>query len=193
MTETTNIHGTDEGNLTEVLPVGVTYFIRAGDAIKIGFASNFKRRLGSLQTAQEKPLEVLAVISAGDVGELEAHQRFAHLRLSGEWFRADKELLQFIEYAKLKFGEAVEHKPAPKRKAAPAAPKQLTDVEKLRSLAIRHGHSTPIGSRYRLLAEMIERLPSYQRPAWATHEMQTLPYKINQTTAKLAELMAGAN
>lgn len=99
--------------------LGFTYFIRAGDAIKIGSAINFKRRLGSLQTSHEKSLDVLAVFSASAVDEYSTHLRFVHLRIRGEWFRADKELLQFIDYAKIKFGEAVAHEKPPKQMPAP--------------------------------------------------------------------------
>jgi len=113
-----NTQGTYKDSVTVALP-GFVYFIRAGEANLDGFAENFKRRLGSLQTGQERLLQVLAVISAADIGELETHQRFAHLRIRGEWFRADKELLQFIDYAKIKFGEAVAHEKPPKQVPAP--------------------------------------------------------------------------
>lgn len=60
---------------------GITYFIRVGDTVKIGFASNLKRRLGSLQTSHSEEMEVLAAISAADVDEYATHQKFAHLRI----------------------------------------------------------------------------------------------------------------
>lgn len=163
---------------------GITYFIRAGDAIKIGFASNLKDRLGSLQTSHPDELEVLAAISAVHVDEYAAHQKFAHLRIRGEWFRADKDLLQFIEYAKLKFGEAAPHKPAPRRKPAPKAPKQMTEVQKLRSLASKHGADSPIGHRCSNLAAMI---PHYENATDAERRL-ALAASMSRTMSEIERL-----
>lgn len=77
--------------------IGFTYFIRVGASIKIGAATNFKRRLEALQVAHVKPLEVLLVVPAAMADEYAVHQLFAHLRTRGEWFRADRELLNFID------------------------------------------------------------------------------------------------
>lgn len=77
--------------------IGFTYFIRVGRSIKIGAATNFKHRLQALQTAHVKPLKVLAVVPASMADEYAVHQLFAHLRTRGEWFRADRELLIFID------------------------------------------------------------------------------------------------
>jgi hypothetical protein len=96
------------------VPAGVTYFIRVGDAIKIGSASNFNRRMHALQTAHEKPIEVLAVIPASLADEYKTHQLFSRLRIRGEWFRADEELLYFIEGLKMELANI----PEPKADAA---------------------------------------------------------------------------
>jgi hypothetical protein len=89
---------------------GVVYFVRSGDSIKIGHATNFKDRLRTLQTGNENPLEVLAAVAG--LNEYEIHQRFAHLRTRGEWFKAEPELLEFI--VKLKM-EAPEPKKGPRK------------------------------------------------------------------------------
>ena len=81
------------------VPAGVVYFVRSGDSIKIGSASDFKRRSSSLQTASPEPLNVLAIVPGLD--EYKIHQRFAHLRIRGEWFRAEPELLEFIQLVKV--------------------------------------------------------------------------------------------
>lgn len=90
-----NEAGNSQDNRAKAVPV--TYFVRAGDAIKIGSANDFKSRLRALQTAREAPLEVLAVVPSSAADEFQTHQRFAHLRLKGEWFKAAPELLSFIE------------------------------------------------------------------------------------------------
>lgn len=90
---------------------GFTYFIRVGNSIKIGSSGKFEQRLKALQIAHAKPLEVLAVVPAAIAPEFEVHQIFDGLRTRGEWFRADRELLYFIEKVKAD-AEAAGHKPA---------------------------------------------------------------------------------
>jgi hypothetical protein len=81
-------------------PVAPTfvYFIRAGAAgpIKIGYSATPVDRLSTLQTATHEALTLLAHV-AGDVDdERRLHDRFAHLRQRGEWFRAEQDLLDLI-------------------------------------------------------------------------------------------------
>ena len=76
------------------------YFIRCGDAIKIGITSNIKARMRDLAVANARALRVLALIEAGRYEEIAVHQRFAALRISGEWFRASPELLAFVQEMK---------------------------------------------------------------------------------------------
>jgi len=70
---------------------GVVYFIQFGDRIKIGFTSDLKRRMQVLPHDK-----VLAVIAGTMQDERRCHEKFAHLRLTGEWFSAGPELLTFI-------------------------------------------------------------------------------------------------
>lgn len=70
-------------------------------AIKIGKAKDLEKRLKSLQTvspAQLKLLKAIQVTGEKEAGQLEAslHRKFIHLRLSGEWFKAEKELFDYI-------------------------------------------------------------------------------------------------
>jgi hypothetical protein len=138
--------------------VGYTYFIRAGASIKIGSAANFKSRFQSLQTAHERPLEVLAVVPASVAPEYETHQQFAHLRTRGEWFRADRELLQFIERIAIPFDPPVVKKPLREPKAW-KAPKEPTLIEKLHALRREHGPTSATGYHCSNLTEI---LPAYQ-------------------------------
>lgn len=83
--------------MTDIDNHGHVYFIGDGTAIKIGFSENVARRLRSIQTGHHLPLKILGTIPASAIDELTVHARFAHLRLRGEWFRIDPELLAFIE------------------------------------------------------------------------------------------------
>ena len=74
------------------------YFISDEDGyIKIGKASNVEARFNQLQTASRQELTVLAVKRGGHVLEGELHKRFSHLRVRGEWFKGDEELLNYVE------------------------------------------------------------------------------------------------
>jgi hypothetical protein len=70
---------------------GQVYFIRFGNRIKIGFTKNLPGRLADLPHD-----EVLAVMPGGLADEARCHAAFAHLRETGEWFRPEKDLLDFI-------------------------------------------------------------------------------------------------
>ncbi len=78
-------------------PAGeLVYFVRAGDAIKIGRTGNLAARLRALATASAVPLELLAAVPGGAAQEARLHRRWRHLHIRGEWFRADEELLRSI-------------------------------------------------------------------------------------------------
>lgn len=82
---------------------GYVYFIFNPEcnAIKIGFAKDVLKRLAALQTSSPGQLELLGVIktqSARTAKQLEGtlHQQFAQLHISGEWFKAEKALLNYL-------------------------------------------------------------------------------------------------
>ena len=79
------------------------YFVLNSDsnAIKIGKAKDIQKRLQSLQTVSPAKLQLLKAVQV--MSELEArtlesslHRKFALLRITGEWFRADKELVDYM-------------------------------------------------------------------------------------------------
>lgn len=77
------------------------YFIQeAGDQsapIKIGFtASDPTKRLGELQTGYPAKLTVLHARDGSIIDEKEEHDRWGHLRIHGEWFRAEPELVEYV-------------------------------------------------------------------------------------------------
>jgi hypothetical protein len=79
----------------------VVYFIldEKSEAIKIGYTGNLDSRFSGIQTGNPNPLIILHTIEcrsdkqAADL-EKQLHNRFDHLRLSGEWFKNDIKLLQ---------------------------------------------------------------------------------------------------
>lgn len=74
------------------------YFIQQGDsgAIKIGCSKNPSQRLQGLQTGHSEPLRLLTCAVGSQAQERALHDRFAHLRVSGEWFRPAEDLLAYI-------------------------------------------------------------------------------------------------
>lgn len=74
------------------------YFIQQGDsgAIKIGCSKNPTQRLQGLQTGHSEPLRLLTCAVGSQAQERALHDRFAHLRVSGEWFRPAEDLLAYI-------------------------------------------------------------------------------------------------
>lgn len=133
---------------------GYTYFVRRGDAIKIGHSAIPKQRISQLQVAFPEPLEVLAIIPNTIVGEADAHAKFAHLRMSGEWFRAGPELLDFIQIAKVEAGLAPKQKSS--RRVVPKVDPLISKLHRLRSA---HGTESPVGYHCSNLTEII---PAYK-------------------------------
>lgn len=78
----------------------MVYFVQAKteDApIKIGITWDLAHRIGNLRTASPYEIELLGTVLGGKDRERAIHARFAHLRIRGEWFRSEPELLEFIE------------------------------------------------------------------------------------------------
>lgn len=85
------------------------YFISYEDGpIKIGRAVNVIERMRSLQTGLPHKLEVLGVLEGGHDLERKFHQEFAAIRLQGEWFKRDPELLHLIETRAKSIEEALD-------------------------------------------------------------------------------------
>jgi hypothetical protein len=81
----------------KVDPPSVVYFVSYGTAIKIGYSTNLRKRLGALQAGVPERV-VLEFSCAGDMRmEKELHQRFARDRLHSEWFRYSDTIKAWIE------------------------------------------------------------------------------------------------
>lgn len=74
------------------------YFVKNGNdnEIKIGYADNVKQRMCSLQTSNSNDLKLIGVMEGEKVVEQNIHERFAHLRVRGEWFTLSDELRDFV-------------------------------------------------------------------------------------------------
>jgi len=155
---------------------GWTYFVRDGDAIKIGSSIRPQKRVEAIQTGSPRTIELLAIVPQSVADEFTTHQKFAHLRSRGEWFRAEPDLLDYIEHLIRAMASAapVPAPVAPIRKPAAGSTTAHVIQSRLLSRRNRVGAETREG---RILSNLIKQtaaLQTYERPAWATHPMQTL-------------------
>lgn len=73
------------------------YFIKGHDKyIKIGFTTDIKNRLSTLQTSSPTKLTVIKLTKGTIRQEKELHKRFSNLRTNGEWFELSNDLLTYI-------------------------------------------------------------------------------------------------
>ncbi len=84
---------------TASIPGPSVYFARAGQdgPIKIGFtAGEPTQRIAGLQTGCPWPIFLIGSLPGSTQNEGDLHRRFAHLRIEGEWFQPEPELLSAI-------------------------------------------------------------------------------------------------
>ena len=72
------------------------YFIVSGRYVKIGFASNLRRRFAMLQIAHPEELQLVFDLPGGGVEEAALHRKFARHRVRGEWFTYSQEIKDWI-------------------------------------------------------------------------------------------------
>jgi hypothetical protein len=133
------------------------YFIhdeQAG-AIKIGKADNPRKRLVELQVGCASRLVLLAMIPGGDADEGRLHRQFRHLKVRGEWFRADDDLMEFagtIEAKKMgPFLELVKVEPGLGRLFEEAGSYRETKSNVFCANAVWYGYPGHRGIKPRLL------------------------------------------
>src|ERR1700680_3174367 len=75
------------------------YFIADGDShVKIGHAHDPVQRLRALQTANRRAFTLLAVAVGESLAkEHEYHLRFSNQRVTGEWFKINRDIAAEIE------------------------------------------------------------------------------------------------
>lgn len=77
---------------------GFIYVIGFGAYVKIGFTErSVRQRIVGLQTGCPKKLETYATLRGSRDDEREFHDRFADLRMNGEWFRREGALDEWIK------------------------------------------------------------------------------------------------
>ena len=76
--------------------IGVVYFIKSGDKVKIGFTRDIDGRLAPLQSGNPHEMRLLGTIPATDDTEAFFHQMFAAQRVVGEWFKIAGPLDAFL-------------------------------------------------------------------------------------------------
>lgn len=84
--------------------IGNVYFIQGTltRLIKIGYTTNVEKRVKSLEHSEE--LEILHVIpNVTRKKEKELHEKFKHLRKRNEWFKPEKDLLDYIKSQQVDF------------------------------------------------------------------------------------------
>lgn len=74
------------------------YFARHGAAIKIGLATDVKRRVAQLQTACSGELRLIGAIRGTREDEAALHASLARERMRGEWFRASHDVVTLLEW-----------------------------------------------------------------------------------------------
>lgn len=74
------------------------YFISDGEYIKIGYTNkkDSNNRLKSLQTANARELFSLCEIPGYRKIEKELHNKFQHFHVRGEWYKKDRDLVDYI-------------------------------------------------------------------------------------------------
>ena len=79
------------------------YFIRSGDAIKIGHSKNdVKGRLSAIKLHSPHETELLGIVLGGRSEEKEIHSLFSRHRIRGEWFTSCEDILAYVETNKIK-------------------------------------------------------------------------------------------
>lgn len=73
------------------------YIVGFADFVKIGWSSNFPKRIREIELNLPAKLTLYATIDGDQKLEQSFHLRFAKLRLKGEWFRREGSLLAWIE------------------------------------------------------------------------------------------------
>jgi len=69
----------------------VVYYMQLGNRVKIGTSGDLRNRV-----KQISPERVLATEPGGTATEKQRHRQFADLRVVGEWFRLEGELVEHI-------------------------------------------------------------------------------------------------
>lgn len=76
------------------------YFVLLNDFIKIGVTQDLRQRMIQLMNDSPYKITLLRFVRGNRTLERSYHLKFARLRARGEWFRAELELIEFIDALK---------------------------------------------------------------------------------------------
>lgn len=76
---------------------GFVYAIESGDAVKIGWSNNPRRRVHNLTTGSPVQHRLIGFIEATKDREFELHAQLSIHRIRGEWFRKEGLVIEFIK------------------------------------------------------------------------------------------------
>lgn len=102
------------------------YFIRSGNAVKIGVTTDIRRRLYDLQVASPTALELVGVHLGDRKTEEALHHRFRNHQIRGEWFRWCDPIQRYVSL--IVDGKAPKSGAKPKSRMQP-----LSDSESLKN------------------------------------------------------------
>lgn len=76
------------------------YFIQeiTSKFIKIGFAASVASRKAIIQSSNPHEVIILGIMEGGAKEEAIIHEQFSHLRIRGEWYKSNEDLLNFIKH-----------------------------------------------------------------------------------------------
>ena len=80
-----------------VLPTG------DADLIKIGYTNRLHERMGTYKLHNPYTLNLLAIMPGNREMETEIQDRFCNFNVTGEWYKPEKELLEYIENIKVSY------------------------------------------------------------------------------------------
>jgi len=78
-------------------PIGVIYFIQSGNAVKIGYATNFQDRLKEAGTWMGQTPEVIGLIPGTRSAEMQLHGKLKNLKTRNEQFQVHSKLFVLID------------------------------------------------------------------------------------------------
>jgi len=73
------------------------YLFTDGEHYKIGYTKDIKKRLSSINTGNAKNIEIVDYIIGSKSIEKKLHKKFDHLKIKGEWFLKDNEILEYFK------------------------------------------------------------------------------------------------
>ena len=85
--------------LQDLPPGQIVYFLRCGDFVKVGYASDAPSRVRHIRVSNPYPVDLIAWARGGRDEEARIHAIIKNHRHKGEWFRVAEQLMVIVEAA----------------------------------------------------------------------------------------------